>query len=139
MESEAPAGADLVRSFIEHSPFAKRLCLTLDRADADGAVVSMPFDEHVVTVGDTVHGGAIAALIDVAATAAAWAGVETVSDLRGSTVSLTVDYLAPARGHDAVAEARVVKRGSRLCFSHVEVTAAGRPVASARVIYAIGG
>lgn len=133
------AGATLVSSFIEHSPFAKRLCLSLGRADADGALVTMPFDEQLATVGETVHGGAIAALIDAAATAAAWAGLESVTDLRGSTVSLTVDYLSPVRGHDAVAEARVVKRGSRLCFCDVEVTAAGRPVASGRVIYAIGG
>lgn len=136
--SETP-GAALARSFVAHSPFARQLCLVLEHADAERAVVSMPYDEQLVTVGETLHGGAIAALVDTAATAAAWAGLDAVTDLRGATVSLAVDYLSPARGDDTVAEARIVKRGSRMCFCQVEVTAAARPVATGRVIYALGG
>lgn len=66
-----------------------------------------------------VHGGALAALCDVAMARA----VRSVNlDLWGlSTVSLTINYLEPASGN-VVAHGRVVKNGGSLAFAEVEVT-----------------
>lgn len=89
-------------------------------ADADPAL----FDElarDAETVGDLVHGGAIASLVDIAATAACWASRTVKPASRGTTVGFTIHYLAPARGQDLLADARVIQRGSSICFVEVEV------------------
>jgi uncharacterized protein (TIGR00369 family) len=88
-------------------------------------------------MGDVVHGGAISSLIDTAAAAAAWSGAEVPDRPRASTVGITVDFLAPARGQGVTADARVARRGGTgLCFCEVRVTADdGTDVALALVTY----
>ena len=96
----------------------------------------LPFRPQLTTVGDMVHGGAIATLVDVAATAASWATPAASLEARGSTVGFSLSYLAPGRGCDLVADARVVQRGKTLCVCEVEVVdAAGRAVARSLVTY----
>jgi uncharacterized protein (TIGR00369 family) len=102
----------------------------------DRVQVRLPFRPEVTTVGDLVHGGAIAALVDVAATAAFWTGADLARKPRGTTIGFTVNFLAPARGCDLVAEARVVQRGRSISVGEVTVTGAGgRAVARALVTY----
>ncbi len=97
----------------------------------------MPFSDALPTLGDVVHGGAISSLVDTAAAAAAWSGAEVPERPRASTVSITVDYLAPARGQGVTADARVIRRGgSGLCFCEVRVSAAdGTDIARSLVTY----
>ena len=131
--------ADLLRGYLEHSPFCRRVGLRGDLIERDHVRLAMPFREELVTVGDVVHGGAISALIDTAATAAAWSGLESAEGARGTTVSLTVSFLAAARGEDLTADAHVVKRGRSICFCEVDVTSAdGRAVAKGLVTYKLG-
>lgn len=136
----APTGAaELVRGWLETSPLVKHLGIELRRLDPDEAELALPFRNEVVTIGDVVHGGAIGALVDSAATAAAWSGAEAPENLRGTTVGLTVNYVAAARASDVTATARVVRRGQTLCFIEVEVTDAGeKTVAKALVTYKLG-
>jgi uncharacterized protein (TIGR00369 family) len=136
---EAPAGVDLMKAFIEGSPFAKTLGLRPDTIEQDHVVLVMPFAESNVTIGDVVHGGAISSLVDTAATAAAWTGVEDPGNARGTTVALSVTFVAAARGQDVTADARVVRRGKTICFCEVDVTdAAGTVVAQGLVTYKLG-
>jgi uncharacterized protein (TIGR00369 family) len=130
-------GATLARGWLEHSPFVAHLGIRLERMDPDRAVLAMPFTDALPTMSDVVHGGAISSLIDTAAATAVWSGAEVPERPRASTVGLTVDFLAPARGQDVTAEARVVRRtGSGLCFVEVSVTdAEGTQVALALVTY----
>jgi uncharacterized protein (TIGR00369 family) len=131
--------SELLRAFLPTSPLVGHLGIALEELGTDRAVLVMPFRPELVTIGDTIHGGAIAALADTAAMAAAWASEEEAPDARGSTASLTVAYAAAARGEDLRAEARVVRRGRRLCVCEVSVTAPGdRVVASALATYAFG-
>ena len=57
----------------------------------DEAVLELPFKPELATIGQVVHGGAIGALIDTAAMAAAWATDEVPESVAGSTVSLSVN------------------------------------------------
>ncbi len=67
-----------------------------------------------MTIGDVVHGGAVPALIDTAAMTAAWSAIEFDGEPpKGTTVGLTVDYLAAARAQELLAEAKVLRRGAR--------------------------
>jgi uncharacterized protein (TIGR00369 family) len=111
--------------------------MAVDRMEPDRAVLSMPFADSLPTLGDVIHGGAISSLIDTAAAAAAWSGAEVPELPRASTVGITVDFLAPARGQGVTADAAVARRGSTgLCFCEVRVTAEdGSDVALALVTY----
>jgi uncharacterized protein (TIGR00369 family) len=133
------SGADLMRQFLPSSPFVGYLSITMDDIQPGVATLTLPFDPSVVTIGDTVHGGAIASLIDTAAMVAAWSDVAVPERLRGTTVGMTVSYLAAANGEDLHATARVLRRGRSLVYLDVEVHgAAGGLVAKGLVTYKIG-
>ena len=106
---------------------------------ADEATLTLPFTDDVVTIGNTVHGGAIASLIDTAAMVAAWSGAPMPAEMRGTTVGLTVSYLAAATGEDLLATARVLRRGRSLVYLDVDVrNQAGRGIAKGLVTYKLG-
>ncbi len=132
-------GSDVMRQFLPTSPLVAHLGIGLDELDDGHARLRLPFRDHNVTMGTVVHGGAIAALIDTAAMAAAWAGAEMPETLRGATVSLSVNYVSAADGVDLIADARVVRRGRRLTSLQVEVTdPSGDVVATAMATYQVG-
>lgn len=132
-------GAELVRQFVPQSPFAKHLGIEVDVIEADRAELVLPFRESVITIGDAVHGGAIASLVDMAAMAASWSAAEVSDSPWGATVSMTVDYVRGARGSGLRAVAKVVRRGSSLCFCDVDVVDdEGELVAKGLVTYRLG-
>ncbi len=131
-------GAALMRQLIGSSPFAVHLGLEVVELADGRALLSMSFREELVTLGRTVHGGALAALLDTTAMAAAWCGAPEPERLQGSTISLAISYLAPADAADVLAEARVLRRGRSIAHVEVAATAAGSPVASALVSYKLG-
>ncbi len=114
--------AEIIRQFVRASPLVGHLGIELVELGEDTAMLRMPFSPSLATAGDTVHGGAIAALLDTAGMAAAWANGDVPEALSGATVSMTVNYAAAANAVDLLARARVVKRGRSLCFCDVEVT-----------------
>jgi uncharacterized protein (TIGR00369 family) len=139
MANSDPAGAELVRGFMEHSPFGRLLGLRLEAIEDDRVELVLPFREEMATYGDVVHGGAISTLVDVAATAAAWSAAEPESVTKGATVGFSVSLLRAARGQDLRADARVVRRGRSICFCEVDVVdAEGRGVAKGLVTYKLG-
>lgn len=122
-EATVPRGAEAVREFLRSSPFAGHLGMRIAALEHDRSQLELPFAESLVTVGDLVHGGAISALVDTAATAAAWATDDLPEKLRGTTVGLSVTFVAAARGADLTAVGHVVGRGRNLCYCEVDVTA----------------
>lgn len=129
--------------FIPNSPLCGHLGIEVVELGDGTARLRLPFADHVATMADVVHGGAIATLADTAAMAASWATDDPMpADPSGATVSLHTDYLAAARGTDLVAEATVLRRGGRLCFVRVDVRdrdGDGDLVATASATYRIGG
>ena len=104
------------------NPLGAQLGMELVEAELDRVVFKLPFRHQNTTMGDQLHGGAIAALIDSAATAVAWSGTDASNPpSRGTTVNLEVSYTAPARATDLVATATVPRRGRSICFCHVDV------------------
>jgi uncharacterized protein (TIGR00369 family) len=127
---------EAIEKMIVESPFGQLLGLKTVAVSADCVSVRLPFRPEVTTIGEMVHGGAIASLVDIAATAAAWAHPAVTLDARGSTAALTMNYLSPGLGQELVAEARVIKRGGALCMIDVDVTdAGGATVARSLVTY----
>lgn len=132
-----PDGAALARGWLEHSPFVAHLDIRLEEIGPDRARLVMPFNDSLPTIGDVVHGGAISSLVDTAAATAAWSGADVPEKPRASTVGMSIDFLAPARGQGITADARVVRRAGRgLCFCQVGVfDEDGSQVAQALVTY----
>jgi uncharacterized protein (TIGR00369 family) len=131
-------GAALIRQLIPTSPFAAHVGLRVVELADGRAVLAMPFRDELVTIGRTVHGGALATLLDTTAMAAAWCGAPEPARLQGSTVTLSISYLAPAEAADVLAEGRVVRRGRSVTHVEVEATADSLPVARALVAYKVG-
>lgn len=112
---------DLVQRLILASPFACSLAIEGVAVEPDQVRVRLPFSPQRTTIGDLVHGGAIAALVDVAATAACWSSETIVPGSRGTTVGFSIQFLNAARASDLEAAADVVHRGRSLCTVHVIV------------------
>ena len=140
MPMEHPlSGADFIRQFFPTSPYVAHLGMQLTEVQPGVATLTLPFANSLVTIGTVVHGGAIASLIDTAAMVAAWSDVEVPAKARGTTVNLTVAYLAAAEKEDLQAVARVLRRGRNLVYLDVEVRgASGSVVAKGLVTYKLG-
>ncbi|HLZ20948.1 MAG TPA: PaaI family thioesterase [Ktedonobacterales bacterium] len=137
--SDTPGGAEFIRQFLPTSPYVRHLGMRLVEMRPDTAILALPFSDELVTIGTIVHGGAIASLIDTTAMVAAWSGAEMPTNQRGTTVGLTVTYLAPANHEDIQATASVLRRGRSLVYLDVEVrTASGTAVAKGLVTYKLG-
>ena len=114
------------------------LGLKIESAAAGSATVRMPFDLRLLNEGGPtapVHGGAIAALADVAACAAVWSLAATT---RTATISITVNYTGFAVNSDLIARARVKRHGKRIASVSVEVfDASDALIADALITYKI--
>jgi uncharacterized protein (TIGR00369 family) len=127
---------NLVDAAIVRSPYGRLLGLELASVEPDRVRVRLPYRVDVTTLGDTVHGGAVSALVDSAATAAFWAHPAATPSARGTTIGFSINFVAAGRGQDLVADARVRRRGREICTGEVSVSdAAGREVAVALVTY----
>jgi uncharacterized protein (TIGR00369 family) len=134
-----PTGAEVMAQFLPQSPFVTKLGIVAETLDGDEVRLRMPWDPGNVTLGDMVHGGAIAALADVTVMAAAWAGVAAADSLRGVTTSMAMQFLAPARATDLIGVGRVLRRGKTLVNCDVDVvTPDGEAVAKAIATYKVG-
>ncbi len=138
--TDAPRdGSELMRQFLPASPFAALLGLELVSLGDGEARLRLPYRADLATIGETVHGGAIATALDTAAMAAAWAGAELPGRLAGATASLSVEYVAAASGQDLDVTAAVLRRGRSLCSIEAEARGAdGALVAKALVTYKLG-
>lgn len=132
-------GADVMAQFLPQSPFVTKLGIVAESLDPAEVRLRMPWDPTNVTLGDMVHGGAIASLADVTVMAAAWAGVTAPESLRGVTTSMAVQFLAPARATDLIGVGRVLRQGKTLVSCDVDVvTPDGELVAKAIATYKVG-
>ncbi len=138
LDGNAQDGSDVMRAFVPASPLVRHLGIELEELGDGTARLRLPFRPELATMGTTVHGGAIATLLDTAAMAAAWAGAPVPAKLRGTTVALHVAYLAPADGADLVAEATVLRRGRSISTVDVVVSAGAEAVARGTVTYKVG-
>ena len=117
-----------------------RYCrLHVTRWEPDGVEIVLPYTETLSAHEGVFHGGVLSALIDTAGAGAVIAGHDFTKGSLLSTVSMSVQYLAPARGPEAVAYARCVRRGRRLHFADVDVMTAGHICARGQVVVTISG
>lgn len=125
-----------IRNIITAGPFGVHVGLAVDAIELDHVSVRLLGSEHIMNGYDVVHGGAIAALLDAAAAAAAWATPDAKPSTRGITVAMTINFISAGPPGDLVADATVISRGGTLTI--VDVVArnpSGGTVAKAQVTY----
>ena len=118
--------------------FAALLGARLVESQRDRVVVKLPYAPKLGL--GRIHGGAISALVDIAATAAFWSSPDVTLASRGATVGFTINFLNLAVATDLTATATVRRRGGTLCTGNVTVcTEDGQEVAVAIVTYKLTG
>jgi len=133
-KSVDPRNAAMIESVLIASPVARTLDIRIDTISTDHVSMLLPFSMANITVGDIVHGGVIATLIDVAGAAAAFSAVDLDVVKTGATGSLSIQYLAPARAVTLRAVADVLRRGKRQVATEVSVYAEGNAKGDAEAV-----
>jgi uncharacterized protein (TIGR00369 family) len=101
----------------------------------EGDALVLPFGRHVVGRPDMLHGGAIAGLLELAASQAlADAGAV------GTMLTITVDYRRAGLATETRARGAVVRLGRRIAQvdAHAWQDDPARPIATARLAYRLG-
>lgn len=127
--------------------FNKHLGLRVESFDP--AAAKLGFDMRPELVGNParqiLHGGVISAVLDVTGgfvimldMAQNLMSIPTTFPKMG-TIDLRVDYLRPGRGKHFTATARIVRKGSRIAVTHMELhNDAGELIATGAAAYAVG-
>jgi uncharacterized protein (TIGR00369 family) len=105
------------------------LGIQVARSDEDSATAILVADDRHLNPAGTVHGGAIATLVDVAMGAAVFAGGDEGG--RPVTIEMKVNYLDAGGPGRLRAVASVRRRGSRFTVLEAEVTQDDRVLAFA--------
>ncbi|HVR29896.1 MAG TPA: PaaI family thioesterase [Thermoanaerobaculia bacterium] len=118
---------------VADSPYAAALGVEVESADAERALLRLPFREQNANPGGALHGGVAASLAVIGAHAVTRAALGEESG-PWHTPALHLAYLAAAIREPVTAEARLLRRGRELCYLDVEVaTVGGKPIARGAV------
>lgn len=132
-----------IAALIEMFPtigFQKILGIEVMETSAEHAVVRLPHRMDLCGGGNALHGGVISSVLDLTGALAAWSGHDVARGMKGSTVSLTVNFVGAAMGDAILATGNVRRRGKELIFCDVEIvedTEQRRLVATGSMIYRI--
>ena len=102
-----------------HEGLGELLGIEIVDMEADGAAVELEADDRHVNAHGTVHGGAIATLIDTAMGAAVRR--EDTGDEAPVTIEMKVTYLRPAKPGRLRAEGAIRRRGNRIVVAEADV------------------
>ena len=127
--------------------FNKHLGLKVESFDPESPKLRFGMRPELVgnPTRQILHGGVISATLDVAGGFAIM--MQLASELTAiptsfpkmGTIDLRVDYLRPGRGKHFIATARIVRRGSRIAVTHMDlVNDAGELIATGSAAYAVG-
>ncbi len=127
--------------------FNKHLGLKVESFDREAP--RLRFDMRPELIGNPatkiLHGGVISATLDVAGGFVIMLNLAHEMDSvptsfpKMGTIDLRVDYLRPGRGKYFVATARIVRKGSRIAVTHMELhNDAGELIATGGAAYVIG-
>lgn len=139
--------AVLKRVMEEHIAFNKHLGLKVESFDVEAP--KLRFDMRPELVGNptrqVLHGGVISATLDVAGGFAIMLSIAGDSEVtlasfpNMGTIDLRVDYLRPGRGKYFIATARIVRKGSRIAVTHMELhNDTGELIATGGAAYVVG-
>ena len=132
---DAPEG---FTPFDKQGPYLEYVGPIHAREDADGLVFGLRAEERHANHRGTVQGGLLSTFADFALGRAIEADADDGKDR--ATVSLTVDYLKPAKPGDWIeSRTRVERVGGTLSFADCSLTVDGREIVRARAVWVVAG
>jgi uncharacterized protein (TIGR00369 family) len=133
---------ELLRQIVEDMiPFHKFLGVKVDRVERGRIRLRVPFREEFIgnPLRRAMHGGVISMLADAAGGFAISTALDGTSQTL-ATIDLRVDYLRPGHPEALVAEATVVRTGSRVGVADVRLfhpSSESTTIATGKGVYAI--
>ena len=132
---DVPAG---FHEFEPQGPFLEHVGPIQVRHDDDGPVFGLRAEERHTNHRGTVQGGLLATFADFALGRAIETDAEDDKDR--ATVSLTVDYLKPAKVGDWIeSRTRVDRVGGTLAFADCSLTVDDREIVRSRAVWVVAG
>jgi acyl-CoA thioesterase len=136
--TSSPLAANRLPGAFAERPLNKLMGLTLEESRPGFARICMRTAPLTLAgIGGSVHGGLLAALVDIAMLEAVFPMLPAGEQPAG-TADLNITYLRPALGEFVYAEAVVLRKGRQLAVTEVTILdGEGRACAKGRTIYAI--
>ncbi|MGQ9722480.1 MAG: PaaI family thioesterase [Candidatus Jordarchaeum sp.] len=125
----------LVKDTLNSSPFYKLIGMEVVDIKESYSRLRIPFKKELLQIQGVAHGGVVASIADAAVAIALFSLVD-LNDIL-STIELKVNYLAPVKSGEIIAEGRIVHKGSRIALGDAEVRNEGKLVGKALVTYMI--
>lgn len=126
------------KPFENQGPFLEHIGPILVREDAGGIVLGLLTDDRHANHRGTVQGGLLSTFADFALGRSIEADADDGKDR--ATVSLTVDFLGPAKPGDWIESRTKVDRvGGTLAFADCSLTVADREIVRARAVWVVAG
>jgi uncharacterized protein (TIGR00369 family) len=121
-------GQDIIDT--KMAPLVKDLNIRVEETSATGAVLRMPYGDHLARHGGVISGQSMLAFADsamVVVIASAIGGYRNMA-----TVDMTTSFMNAARNTDIIGRGEIVKAGKRMVFGQfrLEDAATGEPVAN---------
>ena len=124
--------------FENQGPFLEQVGPVLVRETEEGPVLGLRAEERHANHRGTVQGGLLSTLADFALGRAIEADAEDDKDR--ATVSLTVDFLKPAKpGEWIESRTRVDRVGGTLSFADCSLTVEDKEIVRARAVWVVAG
>jgi uncharacterized protein (TIGR00369 family) len=132
---DAPDGFE---KYEGQGPFLEHIGPILVREDGDGPVFGLRAEDRHANHRGTVQGGLLSTFADFAMGRALEADAEDDKDR--ATVSLTVDFLKPAKPGDWIeSRTRVERVGGTLSFVDCSLCVDGREIVRSRAVWVAAG
>ncbi len=125
------------KSNFDANPYHKTLGISVvEQRPGYGKIVLKKDENTPGGIGGSVHGGVLAAMVDIVMLVAIFAEMREGEQAAG-TAELSITYLRQTHGENIFAEANVIKRGRQLSFVEVDITDDdGRLCARGKTLYA---
>jgi acyl-coenzyme A thioesterase 13 len=124
--------------FENQGPFLEHVGPIYVRGDGDGFVLGLRTEERHANHRGTVQGGLLSTFADFALGRAIQADADDGRER--ATVSLTVDFIKPAKPGDWVeARGRVDRVGGTLAFADCSLSVGEREIVRARAVFVVAG
>lgn len=129
-----PEIANAVKYFFDKIPFNQYVGMTIESICHERIEVKVPFKPELIGnwIQGILHGGVVSSILDVAGGAMSLlAAIERTSHMEEEermailskigTIDLRVDYLRPGKGDYFIAMARILRAGSKVAVTRMEL------------------
>ncbi len=114
-----PTALERVQASFARQGMMQHLNARLLRVESGQCEIALPYSDKVVQQQNGFHGGAIAAIADIAG---GYAGLTmAAADMEVTSVEFKINFLAAFQGGELRASGRVIKAGRRLIVTAAEV------------------